>query len=377
MIVLKNILYFLKRFGSKTVKEYPFNEVDGLILAQLSYLNLDNFIPKIDDTVEDVNLLEVLTEENLKMVCQGTLDRKNNEKLLRILKKTLRYRNLKANYFSNIFDIDKEVQFCAVTFLLDEFMFIAYRGTDISLLGWKEDFNMSFLDVIPSQKEATRYLERVSSKRSLPIYLSGHSKGGNLAVYAALSAKEEYQDRIINILDYDGPGFQTDIYRTNEFKKIQNKINKYSCGNAMVGILLHHSEHIQFVKAKGVGIFQHDPYNWLITKEGKFRYVKNVTIFSLTFEKTVGDFIETTSIEHRKKFLTILFKVGMEHSYSTVLDWVKHPFRSISGGIKRYRKLSKSERRFFHNMIHRYRILWQKNFMLFLKNRRRKNKHEK
>lgn len=88
MIVLKNILYFLKRFGSKTVKEYPFNEVDGLILAQLSYLNLDNFIPKIDDTVEDVDLLEVLTEENLKMVCQGTLDRKNNEKLIRILKDT-------------------------------------------------------------------------------------------------------------------------------------------------------------------------------------------------------------------------------------------------------------------------------------------------
>lgn len=371
---MKNILYYLKHFGNKSFAEFPLNEVDGLIISQLSYLNLDSLIPSIDDTKEDVAIIDALTPDTIKIACQGTLDKKNNEKLISRLKKSSRFNTLKANYFINQFDVDEVLQFCAMTFILNDSMFITYRGTDVTLLGWKEDLNMSFLDVIPSQKEATRYFERVATKRNLPIYVNGHSKGGNLAVYAAITISQELQQRIQLILDYDGPGFQTDIYKTKEFYQIQNKIKKYSCGNAMIGILLYHMDNIYFVKARGVSIFQHDPYNWILTKHGKFRFVKDVTIFSLTFEKTVGDFIETTSIEDRKKFLSILFKVGMEHPYSTVLDWFRHPIRSIVGMFKRYKKLTRIERIYFKKMVNRYRILWQENFKLFFKKKLRKPK---
>ena len=371
---MKNILYYMKRYGNKSFEEFPLNEVDGLILSQLSYLNLDTLIPSIDDTKEDVSLIDCFDSSTIKAICQGTLDRKNNEKLIFYLKKSLRFKKLKANYFTNLFNVDEVLQFCAMTFFINNTMFITYRGTDVTLLGWKEDLNMSFLEVIPSQKEASRYFERVGNKRDLPIYVCGHSKGGNLAVYASLSVKEELQSKIKLILDYDGPGFQTDIYKTKEFHKIEHRIKKFSCGNAMIGILLYHSNHIHFVKARGVSIFQHDPYNWLLTKKGTFRYVKSVTIFSLTFEKTVGDFIETTSIDNRKKFLHILYKVGMEHSYATVLDWFRHPIRSLVGIFKRYKNLTKAERIYFKKMVHRYRILWQENFKLFFKKKMRKSK---
>ncbi|MDE6047154.1 MAG: DUF2974 domain-containing protein, partial [Anaeroplasmataceae bacterium] len=182
---MKNILYYVKQFGNCSFEDFPFNEVDGLILSQISYMNLDSVLPTIDDTMEDVSLLEVLDEAHLKIACENTLDRKKNYKLIKLLQKTTRYEGLCMNYFSNQFNVEEVEQFCAMTFLFKDFMFIAYRGTDITLLGWKENLNMSYLDIIPSQKEATRYLERVAGKRELPIYLGGHSKGGNLAVYAA------------------------------------------------------------------------------------------------------------------------------------------------------------------------------------------------
>lgn len=363
---MKNIIYYVKKFGNRSFDEFPFNEVDGLILSQISYMNLDAVLPSIDDTIEDVSLLEKLDEEHLKPACENTLDRKKNYKLIQIIKKSSRYEGLYMNYFSNQFNVEEVEQFCAMTFIFKKFMFIAYRGTDITLLGWKENFTMSYLDIIPSQKEATRYLERVAAKRNLPIYLGGHSKGGNLAVYAAYNTEKEIQDRIVCIYDYDGPGFQTDIHHTEQMKKLMNRIQKYTCREAMVGILLNHSEDLIFVKTKGLSIFQHDPYNWVVRKDGKFKLVDNANIFSKTFEKTMNDFIETSSIETRKRFLEILFQVSMEHSYSTVLDWVRHPFRSIHGMIKRYKNLTYKQRVFFKKMLKKYRIMWKQNFKLFL-----------
>ncbi|MCM1130609.1 MAG: DUF2974 domain-containing protein [Roseburia sp.] len=363
---MNNILYYVKKFGNRSFEEFPFNEVDGLILSQISYMNLDSLLPTIDDTMEDVSLLEGLDEDHLKIACRNTLDRKNNYKLIHLLKKASRFEGLYVNYFSNQFSVEEVEQFCAMTFLFKNFMFVAYRGTDITLLGWKENLTMSYLDVIPSQREAVRYLEKVSGKRELPIYLGGHSKGGNLAVYAAYSVGNEIQDRITFIYDYDGPGFQTDIPHTEQMKNLMNRIEKYTCREAMVGILLNHSEDLIFVKTKGLSIFQHDPYNWIVTKEGKFKLVDKANIFSKTFEKTTHDFIETSSIEVRKRFLEILFQVSMEHSYSTVLDWVRHPIRSISGIIKRYKNLTSKQRTFFRKMLKKYRIMWKQNFKLFL-----------
>ncbi|MDE7106427.1 MAG: DUF2974 domain-containing protein, partial [Anaeroplasmataceae bacterium] len=316
---MKNILYYVKRYGKKSFDSFPFNEVDGLILSQVAYLNLEHLLPSIDDTMEDVSLLEFLTDERLETVCADTLDRKRNYKLIKLLQKSTRYERLKINYFSNLFRVEEVEQFCAMTFLFERFMFVAYRGTDITLLGWKENLNMSYLDVIPSQAEAVRYFKRVASKRNLPIYIGGHSKGGNLAVYAAYCCDEALQDRIMHIYDYDGPGFQSNILDTKEMRRIKNRISKYTCREAMVGILLNHSEDMIFVKTKGLSLFQHDSYNWLI-KNGKFRYIKKNSIFSKTFEKTTGDFIESSSIETRKRLLDLLFQISMEDTHSTVLE---------------------------------------------------------
>lgn len=363
---MKTILYYVKKFGNKSFNEYPFNEVDGLILSQISYMNLEAVIPTIDDTAKEISLLEVLKETKLKEACHNTLDHKRNYKLIQLLQNSSRYQGLYANYFSSEFRIDKVVQFCAMTFLFDTFAVVTYRGTDITLLGWKENLNMSYLDVIPSQTEAKRYFERVANKIEKPMILAGHSKGGNLAVYAAMSSSPEAQERIVHIYNYDGPGFQTDIFQTEEFNRIRQKITKFTCREAMVGILLYHNETMEFVKSKGLNIFQHDAFNWIITKDGKLKRVRKPNIFSKTFEKSMDDLIASATIEERKDFLEILFQIGMEHPYSTILDWVRHPIRSFKGMKKRYKSLNHSQRHFFKKMIKTFRTIWKKNFRLFL-----------
>lgn len=367
MLALRNLFYYIKKFGCLSFEEFPFNEVDSLMLSQLSYLNLKEFVPNLRDSNLGVNLQTLLTPETIKKLCVETLDEKRNCKLLKLLKNTTRYQGFQMNYYEEHFNVDKIEQFCGVTFLFSDFIYLAYRGTDLSLLGWKENFTMAFLDVIPSQEDASLYLERVSRLEQKKIYLGGHSKGGNLAVYAALYANPAVQDRIIKIYDHDGPGFQTDIFADSKMKALERKIEKTSCREARVGILLHHSERIRFVDSRGFGILQHDPYNWKVTKEGAFKLVHQANLISRTFEKTVNDFIEITSIEDKKMFFEIVFKIVMEHDHATIFDIKRHPIRYSIGMRKRFMQLSFEEQKHFKKLLKRYKQLWRYNFKLYLR----------
>ncbi len=365
---MRNLYYFVKKFGKQSFKQFPFNEVDSLILSQLSYLNLENFVPKLEEKLSDsLSLIDKLNAKTIYELSYDTLDEKRNKKLLKLLLNTTRYQGLKVNYYQNQFCPEKIEQFCALTFVFDEFIYIAYRGTDLTFVGWQEDFNLALLDVIPAQADAYNYLDIVAKLSDKSLYLGGHSKGGNLALYAALASSDSIKDRIIKIYDHDGPGFSSDIYHSQAFLKLKNKLDKTTCREAMVGILLYHSGKMRFVDSRSIGIFQHDPYNWKVTKDGKFKLVKNSNLMSRTFEKTVSMFIEKTSIEDRKKFIEIVFKLAKEKPKSTIFDFKKHPISYIKGIHTRYKALTHEERIFFKSILKGYQKLWSQNFRYYLK----------
>ncbi len=364
---MRNILSYLKDFGQCSFQEKPFNEVDSLILSQLSYLNLELCSSTIEEDKESISLISYLNEGNIDRLCKNTLDNRRNKKMLRILKDTTRYQGLYINYYQNQFNTAKIEQFYAITFLFQDFVYLAYRGTDLSLLGWHENFNMAFMDVIPSQEDAAKYLEAVGNKTQKDIYLGGHSKGGNLAVYAALYSCSNLRKRIIKIFDHDGPGFTSNIFETDAYLEIADKIEKTTCEQAIVGILLHHSEKMKFVDARSIGIFQHDPYNWKITKDGNFKLVKKAKLFSKIFEKTVNTFIQTTDIEDRKLFLDIFFKISVESDHEIIFDINRHPFRYMKRIHKNYKKIPADQKDLIKCMLKRYRKLWNQNLKYYLK----------
>lgn len=364
---MRNLFYYVKKFGQLNFDEFPFNEVDSLLLSQLAYLNWDNIVPDIDENKESINVIDILSPKTIYDLSVGTLDEKRNKIILKLLMSTTRYQGLKVNYFQSHFCSNKVEQFCALTFIFNDFWYLAYRGTDLTLIGWQEDFNMAILDVVPSQARANQYLESVATKSEKLLYLGGHSKGGNLAVYASLSTPVAIKNRIIKIFDHDGPGFNSHIFDSEEFKNLQLKVEKTTCKEAMVGILLNHGEKMKFVDSRSISIFQHDPYNWKITKDGRFKLVKKANLISHTFEKTVSNFIETTSIEDRKEFIDLLFKIAMENPNSTIFDFKHHPINYLKGIVARYKTLKPKERAFVKRILKRYYTLWKHNFKFYLK----------
>lgn len=369
---MKNIIYYLKKYGNTPMSEFKFNEVDSLILSQICYLNLEDFIPSIMDHSEDVSLISFLNDEkNILALCDETLDEKDNKKLLRVLANTTRYEGLKMNYLLDKFHIDTVEQFYSMCFIFEKFIFVAFRGTDTTLLGWKEDFNMVLMDVIPSQVDATDYLNKIGKITDKYLLVGGHSKGGNLALYATMYCDKELHPRIKRIFNHDGPGFNKDVYDTKEFLDVKDKMIKLTCEQAMIGLMLYHSEEMIFVKAKGTSIFQHDPYNWYITKKGRFRLVKYPTVTARVFEKSVRDFIESTSLIERKRFFELLFIILMEDGYTTILDIKRHPFKYLKGVKERYKILSTRRRTFVKLMFKRYRNIWKQNMKYFFTIKRR------
>ena len=259
-----NMVNYVKKFGDLSFKEKAFNDVDALILSELVYLNFDNFIPTLEDNKESIKLIPLLTEYNIKKMCKRTIDEFWCRILLRELKIKRRFKNIKINYYQNIFLTDKIEQFCAVTFEFNNFIYVAFRGTDATLLGWYEDFNMLLMDEVPAQNSASKYLKEVASRTTKKIIVGGHSKGGNLAVYASLYCDKSIKDRIIKIYDFDGPGFNKNIFEMNEYKEIENRIFKVTCEEALIGVLMFHSEKMLFVKSRGISIFQHDLFSRVI-----------------------------------------------------------------------------------------------------------------
>ena len=179
-----------------SLEKVEFNEIDNLILARLSYFPLDGSVKENDEIT--------VREAYLKMKEQGTTGRilqAEDIDLFPKLANSERFGNLKLTGFVNKIDPEAEKQFSAVTILLpDNTIYVAYRGTDNTIVGWKEDFNMSFSDLVASQTESVKYLEKIANKYpEKKILVGGHSKGGNLAIYASVFCKPEIQDRIIEI----------------------------------------------------------------------------------------------------------------------------------------------------------------------------------
>ena len=207
-----------------SLEKVEFNEIDNLILARLSYFPLDGSVKENDEIT--------VKEAYLKMKEQGTTGRilqAEDIDLFPKLANSERFGNLKLTGFVNKIDPEAEKQFSAVTILFpDNTIYVAYRGTDNTIVGWKEDFNMSFSDLVASQTESVKYLEKIANKYpEKKILVGGHSKGGNLAIYASVFCKPEIQDRIIEVYNNDGPGFSEKVVQSPEYAKMIKKVHTY------------------------------------------------------------------------------------------------------------------------------------------------------
>ena len=307
---MSNILDYLAWRGDLTLDKDPFNSIDALILSCLSYVNFDKVVPpraqgKITIEKASEKFFSLHSEEEL---AQDKSFIRFAPAMLRALGQSDRFKNAYLSYYVDDTDISREIQFAAVEIdTSDNRVFISFRGTDDTIIGWKEDFNLSFMTV-PAENEAAAYLEKVMKGRLDKIRLGGHSKGGHLAVYAALAANSDLTSRIENIYNFDGPGFNHEAMESEQFKTIKPKISKYIPESSIVGRLLENTVEPVVIKSTELGIMQHDPLSWQM--EGKqFITCDFPDKISNLFDETMTNWLAEMTFEDRKVFVDELFSV--------------------------------------------------------------------
>ena len=307
---MSNLLDYLAWRGDLTLAQDPFNSIDALILSCLSYVNFDKVIPakgrgKITMEKASEKFFSIHSEEEL---AQDKSFISFAPAMLKALGKTERFRNAYLQNYVDDTDISREIQFAALEIITsDGFSFISFRGTDDTVIGWKEDFNLSFMTV-PAEDEAARYLKKVMKGRLDKVRIGGHSKGGHLAIYAAATATSEVSDRIERIYNFDGPGFNHEAKQTENFRHIQPKIVKVIPQTSIIGRLLENTAEPIVVRSTELGIMQHDPLSWQL--EGKeFDICSSTDMISDLFDETMTGWLNDMTFEDRKQFVDELFSV--------------------------------------------------------------------
>ena len=304
-----NLLDYLAWRGDLSLAQDPFNSIDALLLSSLSYVDFTNVVPakgKGMVTMEEASkrFFELHTEEEL---AQDKSFINFAPSLLRALAESNRFKDAYLLNFVDDTDISREIQFAAVEIdLSDDTVFISYRGTDDRIVGWKEDFNLSYMTV-PAETEADQYFREVMDGRTEKVRLGGHSKGGHLAIYAVASAPEFY-DKVLTIYSFDGPGFNDEAMVTDHFKRVQKKVEKFIPQTSIVGRLLTSTVEPVVVKSNELGIMQHNPLSWEL--EGKeFETLDFTDKLSDLFDETMTTWLDNMSFEERKVFVDELFSV--------------------------------------------------------------------
>ena len=258
------ILDYLKEYGDYTLEEKAFNEVDSLILSQFAYLKFDDLAPAPVEHKPMVSLQELLDHKDYEHLYADERYRKDNTALFLGLYHSRRFRDMAVWNYVNQIDLRTETQFSAVTYRLpDGVCYVAYRGTDETIVGWKEDLNLAFSEPVLGQRMSVDYLNRVAEDIKGSFYVGGHSKGGNLATYACMNCDEKVRSRILTIYDHDGPGFRPEVKAQGAYDEIAGRIQKTIPHSSLVGMLLYTEGAYRVVESKKIGLAQHNPYTWL------------------------------------------------------------------------------------------------------------------
>ncbi len=289
--------------------EKPFNDVDSLILSQISYMSFDELVCGIKGIRRTISLKELYKAEYFDKMFTGIANSADDRALFAALAASPRFRDIKLAFYENHRDIHREMQFCAVTFFVDnKFAYVAFRGTDETMLGWKEDFNMSYKAPIPSQIAAARYLDTIAIRTRLPLCVGGHSKGGNLAVYAASTCGDLARRRLMAVYSHDGPGFMPDFFEKSRYNQIERLVRKSIPQGSVVGLLLEDKENYIVVKSSVEGLMQHSPYTWTV-ENGNFVILDKITEHARFIDRTLDDWIKSLTPDEMGILIEAIYKI--------------------------------------------------------------------
>lgn len=335
-----NIIDYMKWRGDLTFAQDPFNEIDNLILSQLVYVELNDIVSnRAGQTISLLDAAKIFFKKNNE---EELLDHvsmtKNAIFVFKEMAKSTRFKNAKLSRYINDINEQEQSQFCAITIRLDDnSTYIAFSGTDATLVGWHEDFNMLYLKKTPGQEKALAYLNDLSNLDT-PIRLGGHSKGGNFAIYAGMYCESSLRDHIITIYNNDGPGFSKDVVSSKPYQNLLPVIMTIVPESSVVGRLFEHQEDYIVIKSENKGLKQHDAMSWEVIGN-HFVHATTPANQSLLANQAIREWIALIPREKRKEIVEAVFQILDSAGIETVDDFLTLKLKDIRTIIQTKKKL--------------------------------------
>ncbi len=348
---METIIDYLKKYGDVSLIRKPFNDVDSLVLSQLSYLKFDGLVASVSQNEPYLSVRELERIKEKGNLFADERFAKDNRELFEGVLSGQRFGTVKLNYYVNEIDPEKETQFSAVTFALEDgSYYVAFRGTDETIVGWKEDFNLAFSKPAQGQLSSVEYLNFVGKKIEGVFSVGGHSKGGNLAVYAAMNCREKIRDRIGKIYSHDGPGFRTEVMKAERYEKIADRIVKIIPHSSMIGMLLESHENYKVIESKTFGLMQHNPYTWRV-KDDHFMYVDDIYSGRKFVDHTINEWILSLTEDQIHAFIDVLFTVLEASDTDNLIDFTADLKKSMSGVVSAIKEIDEDSKRVMGDII--------------------------
>ena len=350
---------YLRWRGDLTFRQDGFNEVDNLVLCIISYINFRRITavhttePAAAPTLAQVAPL--LTEE----AAQLALSELSYLPLVQLAAKTPRFRGVRLFAYTHEYDEAQAKQFDALSFLLpDGTLFVAFMGTDTSLAGWKEDFNMSFLSAVPAQARAAAYAADMAALcPDMPLRIGGHSKGGNLAAWAAIHLPADLQEhRLLSAYNNDGPGFARDILETPEYLRVADKLHTYIPESSIVGVLLEHAEDYAVIDSANRSVMQHEPMSWSVIGP-RFVHLGQRSQMGKLSDGVLQEWIGSMTPAEREQFTDALFDVLSLSGKARTLDDLRSG--GLAGGaalLKQYAGADEQKKKIISEIFRRLAV---------------------
>ena len=353
------VMDYLRWRGDLTFAQDGFNEVDNLVLCIISYLNFRRFDDlRTTDPARAVALPDVaarLTEEDEQL----GLSELDYIPLMRLAAETERFRDVRMFGFTHEWDEAKEMQFDAVSYLLpDDTLLVSFMGTDTSLVGWKEDFNMSFLTAVPAQERATAYtVEMAAACPDRKLRIAGHSKGGNLAAWAAIHIPAPLQERrLLDAYNNDGPGFSHDMVDSDAYRRVADKLHTYIPESSIVGVLLEHAEDYAVIDSSNRSVMQHEPMSWSVLGP-RFVHLGQRSQMGKLSDDVLRQWIGSMTPQEREQFSDALFDVLSLSGKARTLDDLRTG--GLAGGaalLKQYSGADEQDKKIIAEIFRRLAV---------------------
>lgn len=346
-----NIMDYISWRGDLSFEQSQFNEVDNLILACFSYVNLDG----ISAVTKQKGIgLKKLTKEFMKLHTMKELEA--DKSFIRLapfmmmeMAKSVRFGKCVVRNYVNDIVTEAEQQFAAMEIVLEDgTSYVSFRGTDDTIIGWKEDFNLS-TGVVPAQKRAIEYLQKISEHTDGMLRVGGHSKGGNLAIYGSVVCKSAHE-KILEIYSNDGPGFSREFQELPEMKEMMPKIIRIIPEYSIIGTLLEHEKEPVIVASSSKGLLQHDGFSWEVQGPALVRR-DSLNKTALRFIEILHKWIDGMDTEQKRLLIEDLFATLQASGYENLSEVQSGGLKSLAAMVKRVEKFAPESRGMMQELL--------------------------